>query len=188
MEETNEKKKGFAKFSELNDMKMKINEPNDNEECICDDVIPANHNVPTDITKTTDTITDDSIKPTVETIGKIAKFPKNTKASKAYNFLENMKVSKRSLWYMMIEKMDNELQMIKFNVSEGVDLTKFVSDLKQYYLTKYKDNLSVTEAISKIDIEGNNLYSKIYNIPLVDIEGKKLLTIITEDLIVLLSK
>ena len=30
----------------------------------------------------------------VETFGKVAKFPKDIKASKAYNFLENVKVSK----------------------------------------------------------------------------------------------
>jgi len=49
----------------------------------------------------------------VEFIGKIAKLPKGVKASKAYNFLENVKVSKSSIWYLMIEKQDNELQMVQ---------------------------------------------------------------------------
>ena len=33
----------------------------------------------------------------VETFGKVAKFPKNVKASKAYNFMENVKISKKSI-------------------------------------------------------------------------------------------
>jgi hypothetical protein len=72
----------------------------------------------------------------VETFGKVAKFPKNVKASKAYNFMENVKVSKKSIWYLMIEKDENELQMVKYNYNEGVDLSKFVNDLKTYYLSK----------------------------------------------------
>ena len=52
--------------------------------------------------------------------GKIAKFPKNTKASSAYNFLENIKVSKKQLWYILIEKDDNGLQVIKYNNKLGL--------------------------------------------------------------------
>jgi len=123
----------------------------------------------------------------VETFGKVAKFPKNTKASKAYNFLENVKVSKKSIWYLMIEK-DNELQMVKYNFKEGVDLNKFVNELKTYYIAKNKNNRMICEAISKMAVDGNDKYSMIRNIPLVDIGGKKLITKITEDLIKLLSK
>ena len=39
-----------------------------------------------------------------------------------------------------------------------------------------------------MEIDGNDTYSWIKNIPLVEIEGKKLISIITEDLIKLLSK
>lgn len=76
----------------------------------------------------------------VETFGKVAKFPKNTKASRAYNFLENVKVSKKSIWYIMVEK-DNELQMVKYNNKEGVDLNKFVNELKTYYISKNKNKI-----------------------------------------------
>ena len=48
----------------------------------------------------------------VDFTGKVAKFPRNVKASKAYNFLENVKVSKKSIWYIMVEKQDSELQMV----------------------------------------------------------------------------
>jgi hypothetical protein len=87
----------------------------------------------------------------------------------------------------MVEK-DNELQMVKYNVKEGVDLNKFVSELKTYYIAKSKGNKSICEAISKMMVDGNDKYSMIRNIPLVEIDGKKLITKVTEDLIKLLSK
>ena len=124
----------------------------------------------------------------VDFTGKVAKFPKNTKASKAYNFLENVKVSKKSIWYIMVEKQDNELQMVKYNVKEGVDLSKFVNELKTYYTKKYGKDAKFIEAISKISVGGNDKYSMVKNIPLVEVEGKKMITRITEDLIKLLSK
>ena len=124
----------------------------------------------------------------VETFGKVAKFPKNTKASKAYNFLENVKVSKKSIWYIMVEKMDNELQMVKYNTKEGVDLGKFVNELKSYYKNKYSKEPKICNLIESIKVDGNDKYSMIQNIPLISVDGRKMITIITEDLIKLLSK
>lgn len=125
----------------------------------------------------------------VETFGKVAKFPKNVKASKAYNFLENVKVSKKSIWYIMIEKeQNNELQLVKYNNKEGVDLNKFVNELKTYYLEKYKDNKTLCEALSKLSVDGNDNYSMVRGISPVELDGKKMVTKITEDLIKLLSK
>jgi hypothetical protein len=123
----------------------------------------------------------------VQTYGRVAKFPKNVQASKAFNFLENVKVSKKSIWYIMVEKLDNELQMVKYNHKEGVDLNKFVNELKTYYITKYKDP-KMKKLIESIYVDGNDKYSMVKNIPLVEVEGKKLITKITEDLIKLLSK
>jgi hypothetical protein len=120
--------------------------------------------------------------------GKVAKFPKNTKASKAYNFLENVKVSKKSIWYIMVEQQSEELQLIKYNYKEGVDLNKFVNELKSYYVDKHKDNKNICELVSKIDIDGNDKYSKITNIPKIKIDDRLMITKITEDLIKLLSK
>lgn len=124
----------------------------------------------------------------VTTYGKIAKFPKNVKASKAYNFLENVKVSKKSIWYIMVEKQDSELQMVKYNNKEGVDLNKFVTDLKSYYIKKYSKDAKVCKMIESIKVDGNDKYSMVKNIPLVTVEGRKMISIITEDLIKLLSK
>ena len=126
----------------------------------------------------------------VDFYGKVAKFPKNTKAQKAYNFLENIKIPKNKLWYFIIEKevivKDNdnyeELQVIKYNNKEGVDCTKFVSALKEYY----SDNIEVTDQIKNLTIDGNDKFSVIRNIPNVEIGGKKLISILTEDLIKLL--
>jgi hypothetical protein len=123
----------------------------------------------------------------VQTYGRVAKFPKNVKASKAFNFLENVKVSKKSIWYIMVEKLDNELQMVKYNHKEGVDLNKFVNELKTYYINKYKDP-KMKKLIESIYVDGNDKYSMVKNIPLVEVDGKKLITKITEDLIKLLSK
>ena len=124
----------------------------------------------------------------VDFTGKVAKFPKNTKASKAYNFLENVKVSKKSIWYIMVEQQSEELQLIKYNYKEGVDLNKFVNELKSYYVNKHKDNKNICELVSKIDIDGNDKYSKITNIPKIKIDDRLMITKITEDLIKLLSK
>ena len=132
-------------------------------------------------------LTDKKNEGKVDFTGKVAKFPKNTKASKAYNFLENVKVSKKSIWYIMVEK-DNELQMVKYNYKEGVDLNKFVNELKTYYISKFKSNQKICESISKINVDGNDKYSMVRNIPNVKLDDKLLITKITEDLIRLLSK
>jgi hypothetical protein len=124
----------------------------------------------------------------VKFIGKIAKLPKGVKASKGYNFLENIKVSKSSIWYLLIEKQDNELQMVKYNHKKGVDLSRFISDLKSYYIAKNKSNQKFCKLIESISIDGNDKYSWIKNIPPVEVDGVKMISKITEDLIKLLSK
>lgn len=124
----------------------------------------------------------------VKFYGKIAKLPKGVKASKGFNFLENVKVSKSSIWYIMVEKQDNELQMVKYNHKKGVDLSKFVADLKTYYRQKYSGDKKIVKLIESIGVDGNDKYSCIKNIPLIQVDGKKMISKITEDLIKLLSK
>lgn len=126
----------------------------------------------------------------IEFKGKIAKMPKNTKASKAYNFLENVHISKRKLWYFIIEqeviKEKNsyqEVQLIKYNNKRGVDCTKFVEELKKYY-SKDED---LAPYIEKLKVDGEDKFSIIRNIPKIEIGGKKLISIIMEDLMKLLS-
>ena len=195
----------FKKFSELREK----NETEPSQSIPVDDVkgtpIP---NIPTDSTKmpkaqdtrymkpeaqtekgvdyTTEEGTLDEKK--VELIGKIAKLPRGVKAHKGLNFMENIKIPKSSIWYIMVEKQSNELQMLKYNLTKGVDLSRFTNDLKNYYKTKFSKNQNLVKLIEAIDIDGNQTYSWIKNIPLIEIEGKKMISIITEDLIKLLSK
>ena len=190
-------KKVFKKFSDFKNKESEIKEVTPNDLV---DNLPLNPNLPNTNSKEEVSIkSDDSLEnetedkkdvkeAKVETIGKVAKFPKNTKASKAYNFLENVKISKKSIWYIMVEKMDNELQMVKYNYNEGVDLAKFVEELKTYYLKTFKGNKAICEAVNKLTVDGNDKYSMVKNISAIDINGKKLITKITEDLIKLLSK
>lgn len=217
MAEENKKIVGFKKFSDIKG-KSKIEEVNPSLDAqpATDSDLPANPNVPKDSKKIEKPASRKNLMPQdqdvnlpsdedefendieetgdkthegkVDFTGKVAKFPKNTKASKAYNFLENVKVSKKSIWYIMVEKQDNELQMVKYNVKEGVDLSKFVNELKTYYTKKYGKDAKFIEAISKISVDGNDKYSMVKNIPLVEVEGKKMITKITEDLIKLLSR
>lgn len=114
--------------------------------------------------------------------GKIAKFPKNTKAKNAYNFLENIKVSKNKLWYILIEKEDTGLQVIKYNNKLGFNLYDFVNKLKDYYST----NETLSPYIDELIIEGEDKFSVIKNIPDIEIDGKKFITILMNDLIKLL--
>ena len=206
---------GFKKFSDIKETKKpEIEEVELNGRPEVDSDLPANPNLPEtadrksiekpmsrkglqpeeqDIDLPSDDenefLSDDEKNEKVETFGKVAKFPKNVKASKAYNFLENVKVSKKSIWYIMIEKeQNNELQLVKYNNKEGVDLNKFVNELKTYYLEKYKGNKTLCEALSKLSVDGNDNYSMVRGISPVELDGKKMVTKITEDLIKLLSK
>jgi len=124
----------------------------------------------------------------VDFIGKIAKFPKNAQASKAYNFLENVKINKNKTWYIVIEKQDNELQVLKYNVKAGVNLEKFSQDLKEYYLTTFTGQPKLSQIIEGLKISGEDKFVTIGNIPNVDLAGKKLITRLTEDLVTLLGK
>jgi hypothetical protein len=198
---------GFKKFSQLSEKKQDLDPVELSDGNISTGELPMNPNLPKDTKKKEVVASTDAlkgVKPTkskkevagdlndvnegVKRIGKIAKFPKNSKASTAYNYLEDIKISKKSIWYLMIEKQDNELQMVKYNNKEGVNLSQFVSNLKGYYIDKYKNNESVCEQISKISIGGDDKFTVIRNIPLLEVDGKKIISRITEDLIRLLSK
>jgi hypothetical protein len=205
---------GFKKFSDMKKTKVEDSDLSSGLAPYTDSDLPMNPNLPKEsdkIEKTAsiknlipkeqsielsnddelDTLGEEDGEETnekVETFGKVAKFPKNIKASKAYNFLENVKVSKKSIWYIMVEKQDNELQMIKYNYKEGVDLSKFVNELKTYYVKKYSKNKEICKLVENIKVDGNDKYSMVKNIPLVEVDGKKMITKITEDLIKLLSK
>jgi hypothetical protein len=121
----------------------------------------------------------------VNLYGKVAKMPKNIKAKSALTFLENIKVSKKKLWYILIEKDENELQCIKYNNKMGVNLKVFVEQMKEYH----KKDKQLYEHIKDLKIEGNDKFSIIKGIPDIEIKpGKKMITFLTEELIQLLYK
>ena len=201
-------KNSFKKFSDMNgNDKIKKQEQEEELNELPQGNPPASPNLPLKGTKVQKTQNTRNLKPLadkqdydkegnsikdtnekVQIYGKVARMPKGVKASKGYNFLENVKISKNSIWYIMVEKCDNELQMVKYNHKEGFDLSKFITDLKSFYLSKYSGNDKIKKMIEKISIEGNDKYSSISNIPLVEVDGKKMISKITEDLIRLLSK
>ena len=99
-------------------------------------------------------------------------------------FLENIKVSKKKLWYILIEKDENELQCIKYNNKMGVNLKEFVEQVKEYH----KKDKVLFEHFENLRIEGNQYFSIIKGITDVEIKpGKKMITFLTEELIQLLK-
>ena len=199
----------FKKFSQISGYKTgEGQEPQLPVRTSREEDLPANPNLPNSSTKREVTAdisymqprgqkttqqksnpkTEEGVDENVQFVGKVAKFPQKTRASKALNFLERVKISKDSIWYILVEKQDNELQMLKYNYQKGVDLNKFVGELKSYYLSKYTNNGTVSKLIENITVEGNDKFSIIKNIPKIEIEGRGMIARITEDLIKLLAK
>lgn len=205
---------GFKKFTEMRETKVELDEASLSAQPTTDSDRPGNPNLPVDSKKVQRIASRKNLIPQdqnlelgggdaeeekkeelvgedskVKLYGKVAKFPKKTKASKAYNFLENVKISKNSIWYILVEKQDNELQMVKYNNKRGFDLSKFVVELKTHYLKQYSKNPQMLKLIESIEVSGAEEFSVIRNIPNVEIaKDKKLISKITEDLIKLLSK
>ena len=210
--------KGFKKFSDLRNNDDEMEEVQPGAQPDTDSTRPMNPNLPQTGTKTPRMQSRKGVLPKlkgsedqnfemdkpienvmderegtnekVEFYGKVAKFPKKTKASKALNFLENVKISKNSIWYLLIEKQENELQMVKYNNRQGFDLNNFVLELKGFYIRKWaKSDPKLAKLIESIEVKGAEEFSAIKNIPNIEVEpGKKLVSKITEDLIKLLSK
>jgi hypothetical protein len=211
-DETGKEKTKISSFKKFSDLNSGSKEPVSGASMtalpMSDSDLPCNPNLPTDKTKKEvpastrylkpnakdanydkkDLDTDLDIHEKVEFYGKVARLPKKVKASKGINFLENVKISKSSIWYILVEKQDNELQMVKYNQRVGVDINRFVNELKSYYITKYEKSPKLIKLIENINIEGGEKFSSIKNIPLIEVGGKKMISIITEDLIKLLSK
>lgn len=128
-------------------------------------------------------------KKTAKVYGKVTKLPKNTNP---LAFMEKIKIPKNKMWYVLVEKQDDELHMIKHN-QEGVNAFQFIHQLKEYYI----NNASPQEAklLEQIKIDGNDGFSVIKNIPNIIVKytkngkiiEKKLINKITEDLINLLK-
>lgn len=124
--------------------------------------------------------------------GKIGVLPKNAKVSKGIQLLDNIKVKKSKLWYLMVEKYTAEdgqiLQLVKYNQHKGVDLSKFVASLKEYYVKNFsKVQPEISTIFDSIQVYGTDKFAVLSNIPDYDLAGKKLIVRITEDLVKLLK-
>lgn len=126
----------------------------------------------------------------ISVTGKIAKFPKNTKAFTALKYLEQIKINPNKIWYIIIENQENELKLVKYNRSKGVDLLEYTLDLKNFYRKKYKNEPSIISLIENIEVTGEQDFSVIKNIPNIMVDEDKklvLLSKIASDLIKLLA-
>ena len=123
----------------------------------------------------------------VRLIGKVAEFPDGTKASDAYTFMENIKVSKNKIWYIVVKKQDDTLQMVKYNRFQGEDLAKLVEGLKAYYISGNDFDQQEKQLIKNMLVTGENEFSVIKNIPKLITHGEALVSKITKDIISLLS-
>lgn len=121
--------------------------------------------------------------------GKVIKFPNNTKAVKALKFLENVKVNPKKHWYIIIEDQETDLKMVKYNRHEGVNLLEYTNDLKQHYVKSFANQPTILEAIKAIELEGENDFTIIKNIPNIILENNQtLISKISADLINLLAE
>jgi hypothetical protein len=124
----------------------------------------------------------------VELSGKIAKFPKNTKAVKALQFLESVKINPAKLWYIIIEDQGTDLKMIKYNRSKGVNLLDYTVQLKEHYKSLYVNESVIIDLLDGMVVEGETDFSVIKNIPLLLLEnGQTLISKMASDLIKLLA-
>lgn len=109
--------------------------------------------------------------------GKIVQFPTNTKMSSAYKLLENKKVSKEKLHYIIAEANKTTLIVAKYNENANIKLLEFMQTLLDVYSKK-----GLKEQFSSIKLDGNDTYCIIMGIP------EKAVTLINKDLVKLLSK
>jgi hypothetical protein len=200
----NSEKKNFKKFTDtVNEAKSskKKEDKKSTEDSVNAEQTDVNHNnyqknivdptvkanIPANVPVQPDVANDK--KKQVEIYGKIAKFPKDTKAVEAFNFIDKNKdiKVKSTIWYLLIEKQSDQLQMVKFDANKGVNMNSFVTDLKSYYSIKFKDNTDIVEAFNSLSVMGNDKFSTIANIKNVNVDGKKLITLIIEDLVKLLK-
>ena len=120
-------------------------------------------------------------------IGKVAKFPNDTKAITALSFLSEIRANPKHIWYVLVEDQQNELKMVKYNRSLDLNLIQYTESLKLYYLETIKDK-EIVEQINNISVVGEAEFAIIKNIPNITFEGKTLISKIASDLIKLLSK
>ena len=84
---------------------------------------------------------------------------------------------------MIIEQADESLLILKYNEKHKLKLKEFVTNLVSYY----RRNPQLDKLFSEIIVEGNDTFSIIKNVPKTELNGKKVLQILNDDLINLLK-
>lgn len=125
----------------------------------------------------------------IKITGKVAKFPKNTRADHALIMMETIKINPNKIWYILIESQDNVLKTVKYNQKNKLDLYMYTETLKQTYMKVFNDE-TVLEKINNIEVFGENDFSVMKNIPTDVIleNGQTLLAKITSDLMLILNE
>ena len=129
-------------------------------------------------------------KESVETIlekisfnGKIAKFPNNFLPSDSIKVLESNNISKNKLHYIITEQPNNCLLIVKYNEKAGPDMKEFINSL----ISVYKKNIDFKPLVEKIQVDGNNVFVMMKNIPNIQLKGKNFIKILNDDLTGLLN-
>ena len=114
-------------------------------------------------------------------IGKVVQLPADSNVDKV---MESIKIPRNKAWYVLVEKQDSELHMVKYNKA-GVNANQLVAELRHYYIKSTSD-ARTKELLENIKVVGNENFSIIKNIPKLTIVDKTLMTKIMEDLVRLL--
>jgi hypothetical protein len=115
--------------------------------------------------------------------GKIVNFSNCIKPSISIVMLENNKISKDKLHYIISEQTKNSLVVLKYNEKAEIKLTDFANTL----ITYYKKNINSKNIFDNIIVEGSEQFSIIKNIPDINIGNKKLIQLLKDDFIKLLK-
>lgn len=122
--------------------------------------IKKNINKKKDIVENNKEYTIDEMFSNIEFFNKIAIFKHTIKANDALLFLESTKINKDKLWYFMMDRNENSVQVVKYNPNMGFDLNKFVSELVIYY----KKQPALIEHMCDIKVSGNKEFTVIENL------------------------
>jgi len=97
--------------------------------------------------------------------GKVVSFIGPIKPSSTIQLLEQKKISKSKLHFIITEQNDS-IVLLKYNLETKIDLNLFVETLIKYH----KDNLNES-IFENINIEGSDTFTIIKNIPNDDIKN-----------------
>jgi hypothetical protein len=112
-------------------------------------------------------------------VGKVANFPKNSKPSESFKKLNENSVSVENVKFIVSKQGETSLCVFKYNRDNKINLKEFSKSLNEHY----KKNPKLSKLLETVEIEGNETFSIIKNLP-----DEKFTDLVCNDLIKLLSK